>query len=66
MISTLYRPSLPSNILELGHPELVPRLMPILPTEDDSNKAADLLPTLSDKTLAEIWEKFVINAPRIS
>ena len=60
-----YRPSLPSNILELGHPDLVPKLMPILPEEEEKNSAANLLPTLSDETLAEIWKKYVKNARQI-
>ena len=64
-ILSAYRPSLPSNILELGHPDLIPKLMPILPEEEDNNGAADLLPTLSDETLAEIWKKYVNNARRI-
>lgn len=57
-------PSLPNNILELGDPELVPKLMPIQP-EDNQKKSKYLLPTLSEDTLAEIWKKFVINAPKI-
>ena len=57
------RPSLPSNILELGDPDLVPQLMPILPEVVDQKRKE--LPRLSDKTLAEIWQKYVVNAPKI-
>ena len=60
-----HRPSLPSNILELGHPELVPQLMPIVPGSDDKGSAADRIPTLSDDTLADIWQKYVVNSPNI-
>lgn len=58
------RPSLPSNILELGDPDLVPQVMPIQPEEEEEEDSKKL-PTLSKETLAELWEKYIINAPQI-
>jgi hypothetical protein len=37
--------------------------MPILPEEVD--QGSKKLPNLSKETLAEIWQKYIVNAPQI-
>ncbi len=61
-----HSPTLPSNIIALGDPDSVPTLMDLGKGEEDDEgkKERNGIPTLGPDILAEIWEEFVLNAPR--
>lgn len=54
--------ALPSNIIALGHPDSVPRIMPVQRKDEvGGGGQPGLLPTLSPEILDDIWDRYILN-----